>query len=76
MREFGELPHFVAQRLYSAAPAATHYCAQFPSPVVSAVGGLVAYVAAAVAALVIVVTLTHDWLMESSAWGHTLVRSA
>ena len=73
MREFGELPHFVEQRLNSAAAAAARYCAQFPAPVASAVAGFVAYVAAAAAALVIVVAVTHDWLMERQAWGHTLV---
>jgi Autophagy protein ATG9 len=46
---------------------------QFPAPITSAAAGFVAYVAAAVAALVITVALTHDWLMESHAWGHTLV---
>jgi autophagy-related protein 9 len=73
MREFAELPHFVEQRLNSAAKAAAAYTAQFPAPITSAVAGFVAYVAAAVAALVIVVAVTHDWLMEASAWGHTLV---
>jgi autophagy-related protein 9 len=73
MREFGELPHFVEQRLHSAAKAARSYCSQFPAPITSAVAAFVAHVAAAAAALVIVVAVTHDWLMESHAWGHTLV---
>lgn len=73
MREYGELPHFVELRLNSAADAASKYCAQFPSPVTGAVAGLVAYVAAGIAALVISIALTHDYLMERPMWGHTLV---
>lgn len=73
MRELGELPHFVEKRLHSAAAAATKYCQQFPSPIVSAAAGFVAYITASAAALVIVVALTHDWLAERHALGHTLV---
>ena len=73
MRELGELPHFVEKRLHSAAAAATKYCQQFPSPIVSAAAGFIAYVTASAAALVIVVALTHDWLAERHAFGHTLV---
>lgn len=73
MREYGELPHFVEQRLNSGAAAAARYCAQFPSPLTGAVAAFVAYVAAGIAALVIGVALTHDYLMERPAWGHTLV---
>lgn len=73
MREYGELPHFVEQRLNSGAAAAARYCAQFPSPLTGAVAAFVAYVAAGVAAVVIGIALTHDYLMERPAWGHTLV---
>jgi hypothetical protein len=73
MREYGELPHFVELRLNSAADAASKYCAQFPSPVAGAVAGLVAYIAGGIAALVISVALTHDYLMERPMWGHTLM---
>lgn len=73
MREYGELPHFVEQRLNSGAAAAARYCAQFPSPLTGAVAAFVAYVAAGVAALVIGIALTHDYLMERPAGGHTLV---
>jgi hypothetical protein len=72
MREFGELPHFVEQRLNSAAAAAARYCAQFPSPVTNAMASFVAYMAGGFAALAIGVVLTHDYLMERHAWGHTL----
>jgi hypothetical protein len=73
MREFGELSHFVEKRLNSAATAATKYCKQFPAPILSAAASFVAYLAASGAAFVIVIALTHDWLAERHAFGHTLV---
>jgi len=73
MREFSELPHFVEHRLNAASAAAARYCAQFPSHLTAAVAGFVAYVAAALAGVLIAVMLAHDMLVERTLAGHTFV---
>lgn len=73
LREFNELPHYVAHRLAASHAAARHYVAQFPSPAASHAARLVAFVAGSFAALLLLVSMVDEALLERPLFGRLLV---
>ena len=62
LREYNELPHFFQHRLTLAAVHASDYIQQFPSPVLSLLCGGIAYCAAAVVGILLLMTLSGSAL--------------
>ena len=64
LREFNELPHFVAHRLNAGHSAAELYIAQFPNYAVSHLARFVAFLAGSFAAVLIALTLVDERVLE------------
>ena len=73
VREFNELPGTLERRLERSRPAAERYVAGFPSPASAAAAKFVAFVAGSGAALLLLVAVLQDRLLERSLWGRHLV---
>ena len=73
VREFNELPGALDKRLSRSRAAAERYVAGFPSPASAAAAKFVAFVAGSGAALLLLVAVLHDGLLERSLWGRHLV---
>ncbi|KAI3424722.1 hypothetical protein D9Q98_008111 [Chlorella vulgaris] len=73
LRELNELPHFIRHRLNASHKAAEEYIQQFPNPVLSHAARFVAFVAGSVAALLLVMTLLDERLLERDLLGRQLV---
>ena len=73
VREFNELPRALEKRLARSRSAAERYVAGFPSPASAAAGRFVAFVAGSCAALLLLVAVLQDRLLERSLWGRHLV---
>ena len=73
LREFNEMPHFVEQRLNASMEAATKYVDQFPSYSIAHVANLISYIVGSLTALVLLLALVDDSLLEEQLMGHNLV---
>lgn len=73
IREFNELEHMFKHRLNSSYKHAVEYVKQFPSPIVSMVAKLVSYIVGAFAAVIILISLIDESLLEGHIGRHNLI---
>ena len=73
LRDFNELPHYVAARLSDACPAADRYLASFPSPLAATVARFAGFVAGSAAALLLAAAAVESRVLEASLAGRTVV---
>lgn len=72
-REFNELEHLFVQRVNASYQHAVDYTKQFPSPIVSMLAKLVSFVAGAFAAVLLIIALIDESLLEAQVWGRNLL---
>ena len=72
LREYNELPHFFQHRLALASHHATDYLHQFPSPLTSILCGGIAYCAAAVVGVLLLMTLSGS-AMDAHLYDRSLL---
>ncbi|XP_024386902.1 autophagy-related protein 9 [Physcomitrium patens] len=72
-REFNELEHMFKHRLNSSYKHAVEYVKQFPSPIISMIAKLVSYVAGAFAAVILLISLIDESLLEGHIGKHNLI---
>ncbi|GAX83721.1 hypothetical protein CEUSTIGMA_g11146.t1 [Chlamydomonas eustigma] len=73
LRELNELPHYLSHRLAASHTSTTKYLAQFPSQTLAAVARFVAFVTGSIAALLLLVTMMDDGLLERPLLGRHIV---
>ncbi|KAG0627007.1 hypothetical protein M758_2G167400 [Ceratodon purpureus] len=72
-REFNELEHMFKHRLNSSYRHAVEYVKQFPAPITSMIAKLVSYVAGAFAAVILLISLIDESLLEGHIGKHNLI---
>ncbi|OAE25942.1 hypothetical protein AXG93_1712s1200 [Marchantia polymorpha subsp. ruderalis] len=72
VREFNELDHMFKRRLNASYKYAVEYVKQFPSPIVSMVAKLVAFISGAFAAVLILVALFDETLLQAHIFNRNL----
>lgn len=72
-REFNELEHMFKHRLNSSYKYAVEYLKQFPSPIINTIAKLVSYIAGAFAAVIILISLIDESLLEGHIGRHNLI---
>lgn len=73
MRNLNEMPHSIFRRLGRARPAASSYLAQFPAPIPALIAKFVTFIVGAFAAVLVVVALLEESLLEATLFGRNLV---
>ncbi|KAL3686025.1 hypothetical protein R1sor_004047 [Riccia sorocarpa] len=71
-REFNELDHMYKRRLTTSYKHAVEYVKQFPSPIISMVAKLVAFISGAFAAVLILVALFDETLLQAHIFNRNL----
>lgn len=73
LREFNELPHYITHRLNASHKAAAHYLTQFPNTLVTHVAKFVAFLTGSFTALLLLMTMLDETLLERPLLGRHVV---
>ncbi|OAY75874.1 autophagy-related protein 9 [Ananas comosus] len=72
LREFNEVNHLFKHRLNNSAVHASNYLKQFPSPLISIIAKFISFVSGGFAAILIIVAVLDESLLEGHIFGRNL----